>query len=181
MPDVRHVTLAELEAGLDTIRQSPRQEGVLAMIVRRTAIDEREVMAGATLDVFDGLVGDGWRSRGGSGTANPDTQLALMNARTIALLAQSEERWLLAGDQLLVDLDLSLENLPARTRLALGTAVIEVTPQAHSGCRKFLDRFGAEALKFVNSPVGKELRLRGVYAKVVQAGVIRVGDVVKKL
>ncbi len=115
------------------------------------------------------------------GSSHPDMQLNLMNTRVIALVAQDEARWSLAGDQLYVDLDLSKENLPAGTQLALGSAVIEVTDQPHTGCQKFVSRFGADAMKFVNSPVGKELCLRGINARVVHPGTIRAGDVVKKL
>jgi MOSC domain-containing protein YiiM len=182
---IAHRTLAELEAGLDTIRRSPAQGGRLVMIVRRPAIGEREVLEEGKLDLLDGLVGDTWRMRGSArnqdGSSHPDMQLNVMNARVIALLAQEKERWSLAGDQLLIDLDLSLDNLPAGSRLMMGTAVIEVTAQPHSGCHKFMARFGSEALKFVNSPVGKQLRLRGLNAKVMQPGVIRVGDQVKKV
>ena len=177
-------TQIELEAGLDHIRQSPHTTGVLAMIVRRPQPNEREVLATGALDVAEGLVGDTWRTRWSKrtpdGAAHPDMQITLMNARVIALLAQTPTRWPLAGDQLYVDLDLSEANLPPGTRLALGTALIEVTAQPHTGCNKFMERFGAEALKFVNSPVGKQLRLRGLNAKVVQAGVIQVGDEVRK-
>ena len=108
-------------------------------------------------------------------------QLNIMNVRAAALVAQSPDRWALAGDQLYVDLDLSGENLPAGTRLAIGEAVIEVTPQPHTGCNKFVSRFGLDAMKFVNSPVGRTLNLRGINARVVQAGRIRVGDVVRRL
>ena len=86
------------------------------------------------------------------GSANPDAQLTLMNARVVALVAGERERWPLAGDQLYVDLDLSADNLPPGTRLAVGSAVIEVTPEPHTGCAKFSARFGSEALRFVNSP-----------------------------
>jgi MOSC domain-containing protein YiiM len=108
-------------------------------------------------------------------------QLNIMNARAIALVAQDKDRWQLAGDQLFIDFDLSDENLPAGTRLALGSAVIEVTAQPHNGCKKFVARFGLDAMRFVNSPVGKQLHLRGINARVVQRGVIRVGCVVKKI
>jgi MOSC domain-containing protein YiiM len=104
-----------------------------------------------------------------------------MNARVIDLVAREKDRWSLAGDQLFIDLDVSAENLPPGTRLALGSAVIEVTNQPHTGCKKFAARFGLDALKFVNSPVGRQLQLRGVNARVRQAGVIRIGDLVKKL
>jgi MOSC domain-containing protein YiiM len=104
-----------------------------------------------------------------------------MNVRATALLAQSEERWALAGDQLYVDFDLSEDNIPPGARLAIGSAVLEVSAQPHTGCKKFSARFGVEAMKFVNSPEGKRLHLRGINTRVVQAGVIHVGDAVKKL
>jgi hypothetical protein len=185
METVKHLTTAELEAGLELIRQSPKDHGLLELIVRRPATGEREVLPRGELDRMTGLVGDNWKTRGSSstadGSAHPEMQLNLMNARSIALIAQSKERWQLAGDQLFVDLDLSEANLPPGTRLMLGSAVIEVTPVPHNGCKKFVARFGLEAMQFVNSPVGKALHLRGINAKVVQAGVIQVGDVVKKL
>jgi MOSC domain-containing protein YiiM len=129
-------------------------------------------------------VGDNWRVRGSTrmpdGTSHPDMQLNVMSARAIDLIAQAPERWRLAGDQLFVDLDLSVDNLPPGTQLALGSAVIEVTPQPHTGCQKFVQRFGVDAMKFVNSATGRRLRLRGLNAKVVRPGVIRVGDIVRK-
>jgi hypothetical protein len=182
---VRHLTTAELEAGLDEIRRSPTDEGVLKLIVRRPRTDEREVLEEAELHTAEGLVGDSWKTRGSSrtedGSSHPDMQLNIMNSRVVALLAQDKDRWQLAGDQLYLDLDLSADNLPAGTRLALGSAVIEVTAQPHTGCKKFVARYGLDAMKYVNSPVGKQLRLRGINAKVVQSGAIRVGDVARKL
>jgi hypothetical protein len=180
-----HLTMDELEAGLDQIRQSPRNEGVLELIVRRPETGKREVLEEGELHLAQGLVGDNWSKRPSSrtldGSPHPDMQLNVMNARAISLLAQHKDRWRLAGDQLFIDLDLSAGNLPSGTRLTLGAAVIEVTNQPHTGCKKFVERFGLEALKFVNSPVGKELNLRGINAKVVQPGVIRVGCQVKKI
>jgi hypothetical protein len=185
MAEAKHLTMAELEAGLDTIRQSPKEEGVIALIVRRPKVDAREVLEEGELDLVEGLVGDTWKVRGSSrtpdGAAHPDMQLNIMNARVIALLACEKDRWPLAGDQLFIDMDVSSENLPPGTRLALGSAVVEVTNQPHTGCKKFEARFGLDALKFVNSPLGRQLRLRGLNAKVTQPGVIRVGDSVKKI
>jgi len=182
---VRHLTTAELEAGLDEIRRAPKDAGTLELIVRRPRVDEREVLEEAELDLVQGLVGDSWRERGSSrtpdGSAHPDMQINVMNARAVALVAQGRERWPLAGDQLYLDMDLSRENLPAGTRLAIGDAVIEVTPQPHTGCKKFVSRFGAEAMKFVNTGVGRVLNLRGINARVVRGGVIRVGDVARKI
>lgn len=185
MLDTKHLTLEQLEAGLEAIRRSPREAGTLELIVRRPRTDEREVLQEARLDLAEGLVGDNWIARGSSatpdGSPHPDKQLTIMNARAIALLAQDRGRWQLAGDQLFLDLDISLDNLPPGTRLSLGSAVIEVTAPPHTGCKKFSARFGVEALKFVNSPEGKRLRLRGMHARIVQPGAVRAGDVVKKV
>lgn len=185
MTDVKFLTREELEAGLPQIRQAPKDEGDLKLIVRRPKVDAREVLTEAQLDPVEGLVGDSWKyrrsSRSADGAAHPEMQLNIINTRVIALIAPDETRWQWAGDQLFLDLDLSKDNLPAGTKLALGTAIIEVTAEPHTGCKKFVKRFGLEAMKFVNSAVGKEMQLRGINAKVIQAGVIRVGDQAKKL
>jgi MOSC domain-containing protein YiiM len=174
-----------LEAGLDHLRGSPTDHGTVELIVRRPAIDEREVLDEGRLDLAVGLVGDTWNQRSSrrtdDGSPHPDMQLNVMNARCIDLLARSAERWALAGDQLYVELDLSVDNLPSGTRLALGTAVIEVTEQPHLGCAKFTQRFGLDAFRFVNSEVGRAMRLRGLNARVVLPGVVRRGDTVGKL
>jgi MOSC domain-containing protein YiiM len=175
----KHLTLPELEAGLDEIRRAPKDRGVLRLIVRRPEVNAREELEEGHLDPAHGLVGDLWEKRGRS--AHPDMQLNIMNARAIALVAQSTDRWALAGDQLYIDLDLSADNLPPGTRVTLGSAVIEVTERPHTGCGKFAARFGTDAVKFVNSPEGRNLRLRGLNAKVVVPGVIRVGDIATKL
>jgi hypothetical protein len=181
---MRHLTWDELEAGLDTVRQAPADVGVLELIVRRPAVDAREVLEVGELDAAQGLIGDTWRLRRSSrtpdGSPHPDMQLNVMSARAAALVAQSRERWPLAGDQLFVDFDLSARNVPPGTRLTLGTAVIEITAQPHTGCAKFVARYGLDAMTFVNSTVGRELQLRGVNARVVRPGTIRVGDVVRK-
>ena len=181
----RHLTADELLAGLEHIREAPADGGRLELIVRRPAVGEREVLAEAELHVADGLVGDSWKQRASSRTADhsphPDCQITIMGARVIGLVAQGQDRWALAGDQLFVDMDLSTANLPPGTRLAIGTAVLEVTAQPHTGCGKFVERFGLEAMKFANSPTGRALNLRGVNARVVQAGVVRPGDRVRKL
>ena len=170
-------TPAELEAGLEEIRRSPPGEGTVELIVRRPAEGEREVLEEATLDQVQGLVGDSWLQRGssstGDGSANPAAQITVMNARTAALVAGDRRRWPLAGDQLYVDLDLSIQNLPPGTRLAVGSAVLEVSAEPHTGCAKFSARFGSDALRFINAPVGRALRLRGLNAVVVEGGQVR--------
>jgi MOSC domain-containing protein YiiM len=180
-----HPTIDELHAGLALIRQAPADTGVLELIVRRPTVGAREVLDEGQLDVEVGLVGDTWKDRGSTRTADgrrhPDMQVNIMSARAVALVAGEKARWPLAGDQLYVDLDLSAANLPPGTRLAIGSAVLEVTAQPHTGCGKFVERFGLESMKFVNSPVGRELQLRGINARVVESGTVRVGDVVRKL
>ena len=184
-PAVKHLTMQELEAALDHLRQAPKDEGILQLIVRRPEIDLREVLEEAELDPAGGLIGDNWIVRGSSktpdGSAHPEMQINIMNARVTALVAQDKDRWPLAGDQLYIDMDLSKENLPAGSRIAVGTAVLEVSQLPHTGCHKFVSRFGMDAMKFVNSPVGKELCLRGINAKVVQAGVVKVGHTIRKV
>ena len=182
---IRHLATSELEAGLEEIGRSPDSGGVLEMIVRRPQIGEREILGEGELDPAEGLVGDSWKLRSSKRTADgaphPDRQLNLMNSRVVALVAQDKSRWHLAGDQLFVDLDLSERNVPAGTRLAIGSAVIEVTAEPHTGCSKFVERFGLDAMTFVNSSERRGLNLRGVNARVVRPGAVRVGDTVSKL
>jgi hypothetical protein len=181
---MKHLTMAELEAALDHLRQTPKDDGVIELIVRRPHVDKREVIDEAELDPAGGLIGDNWIVRGSSrtpdGSAHPEMQLNIMNARVTALVAQEKERWPLAGDQFYVDMDLSKENLPAGSRIAVGSAVLEVSPLPHLGCHKFVSRFGIDAMKFVNSEVGKQLCLRGINAKIIQGGVVRVGSKARK-
>ena len=182
---ITHLTMEELEAGLEHIRLSPQNGGVLEMIVRRPSTEERELLHEGELDTAVGLVGDNWLARGSKsmsdGSANPEAQLTLMNSRAADLMAQSRDRWSLAGDQLYVDFDLSEENIPPGTRLEIGEAVVEVSALPHTGCKKFVARFGLEAMKFVNSPEGKQLHLRGINTRIIQPGVIRIGDPIKKV
>ena len=182
---MRHLTMSELEARLDEVILSPKDHGVLEMIVRRPAVGAREILEEGQLDLADGLVGDSWKLRSSSRTADgmphPDMQLNVINSRLVALVSQDKSRWHLAGDQLYVDFDLSEANVPAGTRLAIGSAVIEVTAEPHTGCSKFVERFGLDAMKFVNASERRDLHLRGINARVVQPGAVRVGDAVSKL
>ena len=173
----RHLSYAELEAGLVEIERSPREQGTLDLIVCRPSRGERTVLESAELDLDSGLVGDRWAE----GKRDRASQLALMNARAIALIARSRERWPLAGDQLYVDLDLSLEHVPPGTRIAIGAAEIEVSPEPHMGCKLFRNRYGEDAQRFVNSKVGRALQLRGINAWVMKNGTVRTGDAVRVL
>ncbi|HEX9095941.1 MAG TPA: MOSC domain-containing protein [Candidatus Dormibacteraeota bacterium] len=182
---LQHAELTGLEDSLDHIRKAPADGGTVELIARRPAVDEREVLTEAYLDAHDGLEGDTWRARGSSRTVdggpNPEAQLTLMNARAAAAIAGERERWALAGDQLYVDFDISCANLPPGSRVQIGSAVIEFSESPHTGCAKFSARFGNDALRFVNSPTGRELRLRGANCRVVKAGIVRAGDAIKKL
>jgi len=177
--------LARLEESLDHIRNALADAGTVELIARRPAEDVREVLTEGRLDTQDGLVGDTWRSRGSrhtpDGGPNPDSQITLMNARAAAAIAGERERWAQAGDQIYVDFDLSLTNLPPGSRIQIGSAVIEFSETPHTGCAKFSARFGNDALRFVNSPAGRELRLRGANCRVVMAGIVRPGDAIRKL
>ena len=182
---VTHPGIDQLNAGLDRIRRSPADEGPLLRIVQRPAVDRRKVVAEGRLDVADGLIGDTWKDRGSNstedGSANPEAQITIINSRALQLMAGSEDRWPLAGDQLVIDIDMSQANLPPGTRLAIGSAVLEISAEPHTGCVKFARRFGNAALRFVSTPTGQDMRLRGVNTRVVQPGTIRTGDVVAKI
>ena len=180
-----HVTPQELEAGLGHIRQSPADNGSLRMIVQRPGVDQRTLVSEGTLDVDAGLVGDSWLTRGSprtpDGGPNPAAQVTIINARLIALLARTEDRWPLAGDQLVIDIDLSEHNLPPGSQLAIGSAVLEISEEPHTGCAKFAQRFGNDALRFISTPTGQAMRLRGVNTRVIQSGSIQVGDLATRL
>ena len=180
-----HLTVPELEALAEQVRSAPSDEGTIELIVARPAVDERQVLDSGELALDVGLVGDNWDQRSSSrtedGGPHPDMQLNLMNSRICEMVAGSFERMQLAGDQLIVDLDLSEANLPAWTKLQIGSAVIEITDQPHNGCAKFTQRFGLDAHRFVNSDLGKQLHLRGVNARVVTPGTIRPGDTITKI
>ncbi len=182
---VVHRSIEELARGVSDVRRAPCDGGLLRLIARRPGPDEREVLADAELDVTAGLIGDTWSQRPSrrmpEGQPHPDMQLTLMNARAAALFAVTPDRWALAGDQLYVDLHLGEDNLPAGTRLSIGGAVVEITDQPHTGCAKFAQRFGLDAQRFLSSPDGVALRLRGINARVLVGGRIAVGDVLTKV
>ena len=148
--------------------------------------DEREEVQEAVFDVKEGLVGDNWKARGSSatsdGTAHTEAQITLMNSRVVDLIAGGDRsRWELAGDQLFVDFDISKDNLPVGQQIQIGDVILEIPELPHTGCAKFAKRYGAYARKFVMTDEGKQLRFRGVYAKVIQSGSIKVSDTITKL
>jgi hypothetical protein len=181
---VEHLSRDRLVAGLGQIRASPRDGGRLVLIVRRPAVGERDQPPEAVLDQVAGLNGDNWLTRGSSGTpdgsADLQRQVTVMNARVAELVAGGTDRMPLCGDQLYLDLDLSLDNLPAGSLLAVGQVVLQVSEAPHLGCSKFVERFGTEAMRFVNSRVGRQLRLRGMNTRVMESGTVRLGDLAVK-
>jgi len=175
-----HATLPDLHAALDHIRLAPADRGEIAILCYRPATDERVLVKTAELTPEHGMVGDRWSATRKPKHADGATQLALISVRVLAAVAGPRDRWHLAGDQILVDLDLSENNLPVGTRLTLGDAEIEITPEPHLGCSKFAARFGHDAMRFVCAQDLRPLRLRGVYARVVRAGHVKVGDRLEK-
>lgn len=171
---------AELDELLDELRAAPTNAGEVQLIVRRPSTDEREALDSAKLSTAEGLVGDNWRARGSrqtdDGSAELDRQLTIMSARAADAVAGSRDRWALAGDQLYIDIDMSHDNLPAGSVLTIGTAAVEVTEPPHTGCQKFVQRFGLDAMRWVNGEDGKKLRLRGLNARVVRDGTVSIGD-----
>ena len=177
-------TFDALNVAWDQLDPSPSDNGTVEMIVRRPAGEQREELQSATFTAAEGLQGDDWLSRGTikTGTSpSPDTQVTLMNSRVIQLLSGDKTRWAASGDQLFVDLDISKDNLPAGTQLQMGEVVMEISLTPHTGCSKFARRFGAPARKWIMTDAGKDMRLRGVYARVIQDGVVKVGDKISKL
>ena len=181
---VEHLSRERLEAGLGHVRESPQDHGRLVLVVRRPQVGQREMLEEAVLNQATGLEGDNWLIRGSSSTpdrsAHPDKQVTLINARLAELVAGGTERMALAGDQLYVDLDLSVDNLPAGSLLAVGEAVLRISEAPHTGCAKFMERFGVEALRFAGSRIGRQLRLRGMNTRIVVPGTVRLGDLAVK-
>jgi MOSC domain-containing protein YiiM len=178
----RQFTTAELEGRLPAVHGAPAEVGRVELVLRRPVEGERELLDEAELDLERGVVGDRWAlGRSNGRPPNPRAQVTIMSARAADLVAGTKERWALAGDQLYIELDISEENLPPGARLAVGTAVIEVSDEPHTGCKKFVNRFGMDAMLLVNSPEGRALRLRGMNTRIVEPGVVRPGDEIRKL
>jgi hypothetical protein len=185
MYSTTHLSTAELEQGLDDVLESPKDAGRLQNIFVRPATNERRELKQVKLSPQSGIDGDRWVSDSfyklKGGASDPRCQLSLMNARFLRQIAVEEDAMCLAGDNLIVDLDLSESNLPAGSRLSIGDeVVIEISDIAHTGCSKFQSRYGTEAKTFTNNKRGKELHLRGRYALIVRGGTIKVGDTVAK-
>jgi MOSC domain-containing protein YiiM len=179
-----HVTRASLDPHLPSLRELGSEHGTLELIVVRPTEGERDLPETAELTIEEGLVGDRWRASAhtrGDGTVSTENQLTIASTQLLRLIAEPE-RWPLSGDNLLVDIGLDMESLPVGSRLAIGdTVVVQISKVPHTGCAKFSARFGSDALKFINSPEGRELRLRGVNAHVIEPGRVSTGDAIRRL
>jgi MOSC domain-containing protein YiiM len=181
MQDIE-VPAGPFDSRLADVQAAPADEGRVELIVRRPAVDEREVLEEAMLDRDGGLVGDRWAARDRAATpVHLSSQLTVISTRVLRVIEPDAGRWPLAGDQLYVDLDLSEANLPAGSRLAVGTSVIEISETPHTGCAKFSARFGSDALRWINSSIGRTHRMRGLNARVVEPGTVRTGDAIRKV
>ena len=167
----RHLDLATLHERIDALPAPPRDRGHLALLVARLPDGRHDTPHAARLAPEEGLPGDRWERCDG----RPESQLAVMRVDVATLLANGQALSLF-GDNLLVDLDLSDENLPTGTRLRLGGALLEVTPEPHNGCAKFRQRFGGDALRLTAEKPRRHQHLRGIYLRVVEAGDVAVGD-----
>ena len=180
-----HRQRAEIERAAAVLGSSPTENGVVEMIICRPARYERMVLDEGTLEVAHGLIGDTWEARGATNTPDGRSdrirQVTVMNSRALASVAGERGRWELAGDQLIVDLDLSMVNLPAGTRLQIGEAVAEVTEPPHTGCAKFAGRYCVDALAWVSDRAGRQRRRRGMHVRVLRSGTVRPGDLIRKL
>lgn len=175
----------DFSPSLADVQAAPADDGRVELLVRRPGVDQRELLSEAMLDTRVGVVGDDWVSRGSGmtpdGSPDPQAQLTLISTRVLRAIEPDADRWPLAGDQIYVDFDLRIEGLPAGSRLAIGSAVIEVSETPHTGCAKFSARFGSDALRWINSPLGRAHRMRGLNARIVQGGTVRVGDRVRRV
>jgi hypothetical protein len=179
-----HKTATELETGMASVMDAPANEGQVRLVVRRPGKGEREILSEGEFDLERGLVGDDWINRPGlkSDVPSPFAQVTVMNARYAELIAgDSPGQWALAGDQLYVDFDISKTNLPPGAQLRVGEIVLEIQPEPHTGCVQFSGRFGSDALRATNDERGRQLRLRGVNATIIEPGLVRPGDIVARL
>lgn len=179
MTSTVHADVTHLEAGIGHLAEAPTDEGTVGMLVVRPHVDEREVLDVGEFTTEGGLVGDRWQP---PESGNLDAQVTMISQRWLDVLTfDDRERWPLAGDQVVVDLDLSHDNLQTGDRLRLGTALVEVTPKPHTGCKKLVARFGVEAQRLGASDRGRHLRLRGIYVRVVEPGTASPGDAITRV
>jgi MOSC domain-containing protein YiiM len=164
-------TIDELEERWAAAEPAPRGSGSVRLICVRRGGGVHECPDRVEVTLERGVEGDRWIDG-----ENPvrDAQVTLMNVRVVELIRRDGQPLDTPGDNFLVDLDLAEEALPPGTPLRLGEAVLEATALPHTGCKKFRERFGLDALKWVNDH--RDRRLRGMNCRVLEAGWVAVGD-----
>ncbi|MEZ4829298.1 MAG: MOSC domain-containing protein [Bacteroidia bacterium] len=177
-----YTSSAEIEARLPEILAAPSDQGEIKMLIVRRASDHREIRNEVYVSPEGGVEGDRWAKGKSSRDPMHGDQITLMNSRILELIAGGDPlRMALAGDNIVADFDLRDENLTAGQQLQIGEVILEVTATPHNGCKKFSERFGPEALKFINTPSNRYMHLRGIYVKVISPGIISVGDIIRKV
>jgi MOSC domain-containing protein YiiM len=161
----------------EALPRSPRDLGRVQGCVVRTGRGVRETPSALRVVEGAGVVGDLWSTHPHSA---PGNQVSLINVHVLRSLCDGDEsRMPLSGDNLHVDLELSEANLPVGTLLAIGTALLRVSPVPHRPCGSFVKRYGATAAKKVARATRIGRRGRGVLCEVVRGGVIANGDEIR--
>ena len=174
-------TIDELEDGWKARSSPPRDAGSVRLLCVRRASGVHETPASVMITAAGGLAGDRWANRGAGKDPDGASAVTLKSAAVAELVTAGEQPLHMAGDNILVDLDISVEALPPGSRLAVGDAILRVSEQPHNGCSTYRDRFGIDALKWVSTPEGRARRLRGMNCSVVRDGIVRVGDPIEVL
>ncbi|MFT5632095.1 MAG: hypothetical protein ACI9HB_003282 [Gammaproteobacteria bacterium] len=175
-----HVRLAECEDALSTILAAPKSGAIVEQLCLRPGFSERSFPELLELTVAGGIIGERWTKAPwltlSDGTPDPRIQVSILSKRVMDLCWRDRENTHHPGDTMIVDMDLGVENLPNGTRLGIGSAVVEVSDKFNTACIKWQGRYGAESLRWLNLRKNRDYRLRGILCRIVQDGVVRLGD-----
>jgi hypothetical protein len=174
-------SIAELDGLCATaLSAAPRDSGRIVQLCVRPDVNKRAFPEVLELCPRRGAIGDRWEWRTWmhlpDGSPDPRVQLALMDHRILAFLQDLTGCSHHPGDTCLLDLDLHADRLPAGSRLQIGSAVLEISDVENDACGKFATHYGAEVFSWIRAPANRARRLRGAFARVVQGGLVRNGD-----